>query len=60
MGSTIRGIVVEMDSGRPAYAVAPEADAAPVLLLRRDVVHPLADEAVIDERILGGLQRRSA
>ena len=56
----IRGIVVEIDSGRPAYAVAPEADAAPVLLVPRDVVHPLADEAVIDERILGGLQRRSA
>ena len=55
----IRGVVLELDSGRPSYAVAPETDAQ-VLLLPRDVVRPLDDEAVVDERILGRLDRRSA
>ena len=55
----VRSVVVDMGSGRAAYAVAP-SDGAQVLLLPREEVHGANEVAVIDERVVRRLERLSA
>lgn len=57
----VRSVVVDLSSGSAAYAVAPSAGpSAQVLLLPREEVHGANEVAVIDERIVRRLERKSA
>ena len=56
----VRSVVVEMDSGFSAYAVSPDAHDARVILLPRQAVQEGDDVAVVDERLIQRLTRRSA
>lgn len=58
---TVRRVVVELDTGRPVYAVSPgDADGGRVLLLPVDAVHDRDDVVMIDEGVLDDLERRIA
>jgi hypothetical protein len=56
----VRSIVVEVDSGSTAYAVSADAHDARVILLPRHALRRGEDVAVIDERLMQRLTRRSA
>jgi sporulation protein YlmC with PRC-barrel domain len=57
---TVSSLVVELPSGRASYAVAPEAAGGRVLLLPRDALRRTEDSAVVEERVLHRLARKSA
>jgi hypothetical protein len=58
---TVRDVVVELGSGRAAYAVSSgEREQGRVLLLPRETLNARRDRAVIEERVLKGLERRIA
>jgi hypothetical protein len=57
----VRSVVVDVGSGGTAYAVAqPDGPRAQVLLLPREAVRSAKEVAVIDERVVQRLERRSA
>ena len=57
----VRSVVVDVGSGGTAYAVAhPDGPRAQVLLLPREAVRGADEIAVIDERVVRRLERRSA
>jgi hypothetical protein len=57
----VRSLVVDVGSGGTAYAVAPpDAPRAQVLLLPREAVRDANEVAVIDERVVRTLERKSA
>ena len=57
----VRSLVVDVRSGGTAYAVAlPDAPRAQVLLLPREAVRGANEVAVIDERVVRTLERKTA
>jgi hypothetical protein len=57
----VRSVVVDIRSGSAAYAVArPDGPSAEVLLLPREEVRGANEVAVIDERVVRRLERKSA
>ena len=56
----VRSVMVAVDTGGAAYAVAPDGDDARVILLPRQSLREDDDVAVVDERLVAGLARRSA
>jgi len=58
---TVRDVVLELGSGRAAYAVSSgEPTEGRVLLLPRETVNAGRGGAIIEERVLKGLERRIA
>ena len=57
----VRSVVVDVGSGGSAYAVAkPDGPRAQVLLLPREAVRGADEIAVVDERVVRRLERRTA
>ena len=56
----VRSVVVQVESGGPAYAVGPRDGDAQVVLLPRHTVAIEAHAAVVDERVLRALELQSA
>jgi sporulation protein YlmC with PRC-barrel domain len=56
----VRSVVLEIDSGGAAYAVGPDGEDARVMLLPRQALREDDDVAVVDERVVDRLARRSA
>jgi hypothetical protein len=58
---TVRDVVLVLGSGRAAYAVSSgEPTEGRVLLLPREAVNAGRDGAIVEERVLKGLERRIA